>query len=320
MKRWILHCPNPIDGSSFYRGYGPFGRLTKDTDIVVEAVPEYSWPVFSFFHGLIMQRPSTEMEWKIASSAKMNGLPVVLDFDDNIFAVPEWHPNYALREERNKWTASIAKMADVIMVSTKELARVFRRLNKKTVVVPNAMPYGKWPERQEPVKHIMWRGNTKAQDDFKGGFLEGLDQALKQHEGWGLSFLGQPPDRVREALPGAHYIPTVDVVAFYRFMASVRPDILIVPREDSPFNRARSNGGWLEATYAGAAVLAPDWEEWRRPGITNYKDARDFGKKLSQLMQRDVSPLVAESRAYIDQHLQLAHVNKQREEILRSLS
>jgi hypothetical protein len=44
----------------------------------------------------------------------------------------------------------------------------------------------------------------------------------------------------------------------------------MVPLHVSDFNRAKSNIGWIEAVHAGAITVAPDFQEWRRPGVINY--------------------------------------------------
>ena len=72
-------------------------------------------------------------------------------------------------------------------------------------------------------------------------------------------------------------------------------------------------------------MLAPDWEEWRRPGIVNYSNASDFGAKLARLMDEHTGgiagapPNVALSRAYVREHLGLRLVNKERWSILNKL-
>jgi hypothetical protein len=105
--------------------------------------------------------------------------------------------------------------------------------------------------------------------------------------------------------------------------ARLGPWLHIVPLANNGFNRSKSNLAWLEATAAGAVVLAPALEEWQRPGIVNYKDASDFGNKLSRLMDEfnapGCHPNVTLSRAYIRENLSLRCLNAQRWEILNEL-
>jgi hypothetical protein len=105
----------------------------------------------------------------------------------------------------------------------------------------------------------------------------------------------------------------------------------IVPLRDNAFNRCRSNLAWIEATCAGAVVIAPDWEEWRRPGIMNYTDAEGFRRTLRGVMEQYAMGLVKKtderqehfnvemSRAYIEQHLQLDKVNEARWGIINGM-
>jgi hypothetical protein len=87
---------------------------------------------------------------------------------------------------------------------------------------------------------------------------------------------------------------------------------------------------WIEATAAGAIVLAPgpgkasQWEEWQRPGIVHYHNREEFGSKLREVMTSytnagNFSGHVAASRKYLQQELMLGQVNQLRWEILNEL-
>ena len=61
--------------------------------------------------------------------------------------------------------------------------------------------------------------------------------------------------------------------------------LAVVPLKDNLFNHAKSNLAWIEATCAGAMTLAPDWPEWRRPGVSNYESPLNFKKLLRERLE-----------------------------------
>jgi hypothetical protein len=54
----------------------------------------------------------------------------------------------------------------------------------------------------------------------------------------------------------------------------IRPHFVVVPLQDNPFNRAKSNIAELEAQAAGAIAIVPDWEEWR--SVVRYKATEEM--------------------------------------------
>ena len=65
-------------------------------------------------------------------------------------------------------------------------------------------------------------------------------------------------------------------------MHFISPKYSVFPLVDTPFNRAKSNIAYLEAIMCGAIIVAPDWQEWRHPGVINYTD--DFKEKVGYMV------------------------------------
>jgi hypothetical protein len=79
--------------------------------------------------------------------------------------------------------------------------------------------------------------------------------------------------------------------------------------------------------YVGAATIAPDWEEWDRPGIVPYSpDRKDLAEVLNGALAAfgtngdQPHPGVIEGREYIDRHLRLPHLNGMRWRVLNALA
>jgi hypothetical protein len=114
----------------------------------------------------------------------------------------------------------------------------------------------------------------------------------------------------------------VDIVDYHAILARMMPRIVVVPLSDSVFNHGKSNIAWIEATFAGGVCLAPDWPEWHRPGVVNYKDRDEFFAKLIELMAWSDEQIDANwklSRDYIEKQLTIKTTNAQRSAIIDDL-
>ena len=160
---------------------------------------------------------------------------------------------------------------------------------------------------------------------------------LPQYSNWKFHFSGAPTWEVDQAIrkDALEVSPAFGPTMFPPMFALFAPWVHVVPLADSRFNRAKSMIAWIEATCAGAVVLAPDWEEWQRPGVVHYRDAEEFCNKLKVLMHQfgktedtkgrdpergEVHPHAGISRYYIENHLMLDTVNERRWAILNTLA
>ena len=121
----------------------------------------------------------------------------------------------------------------------------------------------------------------------------------------------------------AIYSPYMDKNAYFRYLSQIEGSISIVPlshrKSELNFNKSKSNIAWLEATYAGMVSLAPNWPEWRKPGIINYIDDLDFKEKLTAMIEGkyDLESLHKLSWQYICSELTLDKTNQQRLSVIR---
>ncbi len=137
-------------------------------------------------------------------------------------------------------------------------------------------------------------------------------------------FQGYNPYFITERMPEHKALTNthIPIDTYFRHIHSaIRPSLCIVPLWDSPFNKAKSNIAALEAAFAGAPALVPDWAEWKLPGSIRYSSVEDFEKKLDDALS---NPDVLKEKAketwdYVSTHLMLKQVNQQRAAILREL-
>ncbi len=154
---------------------------------------------------------------------------------------------------------------------------------------------------------------------------------LPQFSKWEWWFMGEMSPYVAAQVKAA--IPAPNLRADYKdflhqymgALVSLAPWLVIVPLADTLFNRSKSNLAWIEATTAGALTLAPDWEEWRRPGMVTYKDAEQFAGLLYRCVDEfdqavNVHPnCEAFSRPCVRNNLLLDRVNEARWDIVNEL-
>lgn len=329
--------PNPKDATSFYRGIGPLTSLRKipvrgeSVNIIIP--DQVNWATLKMCDAVFMQRPYHKEHLTAARLAKDWNKPLWVDYDDFLLGVPDDNPAFETyaSDETKKRIVDIVAMADVVTVSTQALKDLFRGpksgrpFNKRIYVVPNAFDDDAFRGAPEPKAHnlICWRGTNTHQRDL-AEVSEHFVRLSRTKEDWLWSFVGWNPWFATGHMPhkSTKYIAALPVEDYYAYMRLTRPAIQIVPLSDSPFNRSKSSIAWIESTYAGAAVLAPDWEEWRKPGVTTYKDIDDFGVQLEALMNlgpEGRKQANQASWAHIQERLKLSQVNKLRAQVLAGL-
>lgn len=324
MKTLLVHAPGNFDGTSFYRALGPFAGLRSLPGWRLERMPTtVYWTDIAWSDALFLQRPVAKSDVDLALMAKDLGKKVWLDYDDDLFAVPRSNPYYRDAQRSYARIKQLLALADVVTVSTPALGKALAAHTRSApVVVPNA-----WddsflrafaPDR-ELNKIVFWRGSNTHNEDLESHLPE-IAEIARRHPDWKWHFVGDPYWRVTEILqPGTFAIDGArDVVEYLKSLETFRPGIAIVPLKDNAFNRSKSNVAWLESTYMGTAVVAPDWPEWQRPGISTYKPG-----ELADAFDRaahDYAQNVRSSRQYVETNLLLSHVNRLRAEILEALT
>jgi hypothetical protein len=355
LKTLACYIPSQYDATSLYRARGPLETLARRMggNLRLQINPDASWASMKSCDAIFMQRCHLDHHQQIVDLAVDHRKPVWADYDDDLFTVPPSNPTYPIYGNpkiQANVTGILAK-CDVLSVSTHMLAAKFGAILKsfagidhkirgakldptKIVVVPNAYdteilePITMLTKRPEPRKMVVWRGSGTHDKDLMT-FTAPMAEVIASHLDWNFNFVGSPFWWTIEqlgAIPGIKpntitVAPPIDPIQFFIFLREVRPALMIVPLDDCPFNRAKSNIAWVEATHAGAVTLAPDWEEWRRPGIINYKDRADFGRLMGEFLDGkiDADAHWFQSRDFIVQNLTLTKVNHLRELILRNL-
>lgn len=329
MRILVFH-PLENDGTSFYRAYGPLSALQrKHNDIHLTNAKHHdiSWDFLRQFDVLFMQRPASRYHFDFAELAKRYGIPVWLDWDDHYLAIPEDNPRKKLYTEYHvDQVREVAKIADAITVSTEPLSEVFSQFNENVFVIPNAHDFDLLSDNDMRVfsgtsKVILWRGSDTHQGDFDH-FKEPLIELMNETTDYVWAFFGHCPKWAIDVLPSnrIRLYGYDGVVEYIRRMAEVNPRLVYIPLVDNEFNRARSNIGWIEATYAGAVTLMPNnmptWKDL--PGFY-YNDAGDFKEKFLHALENASDEIQGEAAQKLLTSFRLEKVNELRRQLLGDL-
>lgn len=346
MKTLLAFAPAYTDATSFYRAFGPLGELKKQyPEINIIRGEEVNWATLSMVDAIYLQRPFNQTHVQIVEMARSNGKKVWIDYDDDLYSVPLGNRAYKLyvnQATQNNITSLVAK-ADFISVSTHQLKRKLSEIinkiqdkkipdavtnTEKIVVVPNAYNPNFCKYRKEITsqrKILTWRGSDTHDKDLLV-YTAAMKQAFATNLTWTMNLIGQPFWYTIEqigSIPGIKnenliVTPALDPAEYWKMIYLSNPSLVFVPLWDCPFNRSKSNIAWIEGAHAGAGCLAPDWEEWRRPGIINYKDPKDFFEKMTSVLKGEINTmkLYEDAWQYILENLTLEKVNPLRKKIL----
>lgn len=330
MIRIAAHIPGLHDATCYYRAATPFAHLRKkmEADIEFDVIKEWSGPALMQYDVAFFQRPSTSQELEAIRIAKRLGLPVIVDYDDLLFDIPADNPAYRAYMNRatQETIITIMREASCIWVSTPELKRCIQikgaSLNDRVFVVPNALDDIHLVARQRamppPLKArqpaVVWRGSPTHERDVME-FAPEIGDVAASNLKTSFVFVGYNPWFLTERMAGSQAVLSgaLPVGEFMEFLYATASRIGMVPLHDSRFNRCKSNIAWLEMTWSGGVVLAPDWEEWRQPGIVTYRSADDFKAGLKLLVEMEPEKLAemhAQSWAHIQKNFMLSNTNK----------
>jgi hypothetical protein len=332
MERTLgIYSPNPLDATSFYRGFGPMGHLRRwMPHVFFRQLDKFSEPSLGFCDAVFMQRPFTAEHVNAAEMTRAEGLPLWIDYDDDLFSVPLSNPTNRIYSDPNRQrnVAKLVQIAEVVTVSTQALKEKLDPLreaaSKETrlgarmpcLVIPNAINEQGFPRPQlfaERPQLVLWRGSSTHDEDL-AAFTQAIALVMGKFPKWTFNFVGKPFWMTINKLPQDRLIvtPSMTTREYFQFLAAVQPAVMIAPLVKSPFNLAKSNIAWLEASWAGAACLAPCWPEWQRPGMVKYNSPSQFAAQLEDMLSGKirVQEKAKESWSFIEENLQLCKTNK----------
>lgn len=315
----------PGGGCSLYRGIGVLSKLNKlQPDISSEYITGVGWHTLADGDILFLTRPVTDNYKQSIELAKNFGVKVWIDYDDCMAEIPPDNPareGYA-RPSIQKNIKDCMELADVVTVTTQALKDYYSKIRKDIIVIENAFnDYNFKFERIEKTKMIVnWRGSNTHRGDLLS-VSKAIIETAQKHNNWVWSFLGNDTWYITDHIMKKLKYKEMETVKYFHYIRQLTPAIQLVPLVFNVFNECKSNIGFQEATYSGAATVAPDMPEFRMPGISTYVDEKEFQEKLEKLIIdiRFRDEEYNKSYEYIKKNLMLSQVNKKRIEVIKQL-
>jgi hypothetical protein len=170
-------------------------------------------------------------------------------------------------------------------------------------------------EPQNGVNIVLWRGSSTHQGDMMA-----YRDAFQEFDNIEYHFWGMAPDlfvgkQYGGHLESWHYKPTEQgIPRYFQNLSLLKPNYLVVPLEDTVFNRCKSKIAWLEATRAGAVCLASALPEFNKRGVFKFLGSEFLRRTFDEIDSNEISiqKFYLESVANIQENYLLSKINHQR--------
>ena len=268
-KTKILVVDSPdVDGVVFWRNLLPLCQMAKDyADLEFKFVSEEA-KLYDLLSAdvAIFFRPVKEktLNFIRTCKAKMIGLKVIIDLDDNLWRLPPGHPSELDYLKHQDSLNSIYAIADAVWCSTEPLLPYADAMDGRGFVIPNAIRLNMLPDRPARFTgRICWRGGSSQIDDITAPHaIEFYNENKALFSEW--VFWGYWPREYH--VPGCKAIPRMDLINYMNALPNSGINAMWKPLVDNEFNDAKSNIAFLEATMAGGVCFTnyafkPGWEK-----------------------------------------------------------
>jgi len=244
---------------------------------------------------IVMQRPFEKARKDIFNALKEAGKKIVFDNDDSYKVNDQMKLGETLEAVSNSIDWFIEN-SDLVTTTTEFLAEEYRKLNPNVVVLPNMIDPADWdtPKRNKGDKvRIGLVGSTLMNKDFES-IIPTL-KVLSEQDNIELVILGMPKSDMYKqensfwSTLNVEINPPVPVYEYADAVNDLKLDIMLIPREDTYFNRCKSNLKFLEASMLEIPVIAQGFIDGLSPYQVNKDDAKhmiivtDNNKWLSEI-------------------------------------
>lgn len=339
-KKILLATKNQADTTSFLRAWGPFTATEMKPYATPFRYPDSfewvaDWTRYVEVDVVYLHRPADGQSLHILERAKLMGIPVWCDMDDDLQNITTENPVYAnyATDSVRKCIDHCIREADVLTVGGKSHAERLREQYKREVIlIPNTLDdrlvsikkeWGANKYKRKPVKDLVsWRGSRSHDIDLVE-FKEEILELIKNTQSADWIFMGHmPPIQELKEFNNVRFSSEQNLFEFYNFMAACNAEIQIIPLIENEFNRVKSNLAWQDGTVAGSACLCPNFGEYKDiPGMWHYSNKYEFRQGFKELKNNPelCKEMVKKSWVWIMDNILLSKVNKLRIEILKNI-
>ena len=193
-------------------------------------------------------------------------VPVIYDLDDLLTEIPRTSPCRKLGRYCGPHILDTIRRADMVTVSTENLAQYYADLNPRIRVLPNLVdPRLFLPVRRSPrpFVRILYSGTPTHEQDLRG--IEVALLELKQRFGERLRFCFMGcVTRELAAMPKTELVEMqADYSTYGTMLSHCDADLAIVPLGNHRFNRCKSNIKWLEYSACKIPAVYSDIPPYR---------------------------------------------------------
>ena len=210
---------------------------------------------------------------KIINIARTEQKPVIFEFDDLLFCLPDNHPD---RQNPAHGTSLLPMLqllmeANLVTVSTPKLREFALNYNDNVVVLPNYFDDTVWQLKPPALKNqedgpltIGYMGGSSHKSDVEylvPVFLELLNRYPQkiQFQFWGV----HPPSTLASFAQVKWSLASVnDYIEFAAFFQDQTADIFVAPLVDNPFNQAKSPIKFFEYSALGVPGVFSRFETY----------------------------------------------------------
>lgn len=315
-------------GCAYYRALLPFKTIGEKERIPIFEVKKgaTSTDIEKVFRANVVQfariAPQPSLLGHMQTMKDM-GIKLVLEYDDNIFAVSPYSPHYmdyGVEEFYDEWSGlkiwedgkagfsiernkqrldSVRKACDIVdmvTVTQPHLADVFRQYNDNVVCLPNCVNPVLWqklPLKRDNTDEIrlFWAGGCSHYIDWLH-LVEPLRIVMERYKNVKMVVMGQAFEATLKDLPQdrVEIHPWVHFEAYPMRVSILDPDISLIPLDDNEFNRCKSNIKWVEQSAMGVpsvvSAVSPYFEHYNGKNMVAVDNTDDaWIKGISTLIE-----------------------------------
>ena len=268
----VVFIAGAIDGCAFWRMLMP-SRVTPNATYSEGLGP--AAPLGPDVRAVVVQRQSEPLNFIAIQQARLRGIRVIIDLDDDLWSLPDYHPMQQKIRIMLPWVDRCLGVADLITVSTPPLARVVEGRGFGPVrVIENAIDldlFGRVAPVAEREKVVIgWPASAYHQRDGDLA-LKALVSVLRALPYVHCEFTGELPAAIRGAIAEGWldpariaHTPGISMSEYPAWLSRRDWDLMVAPLVDNDFNRSKSFLKFLEAGALQIPCLATDVDEYRR--------------------------------------------------------
>ena len=261
---------NEHDSTSFYRAWGVWNQIRKKVNLPIQLFKErgFGWNTVGFYDIVFFHRPNNQDHLNAITVARKNGIPVWVDFDDDLINIQSHNPAYGAFKDKANTIKEICSLSDVVTVSTEGLRqnymKAFGTNGGNIEVIENFVAYENLPfcvPQKKAKFRILWRGSNTHEMDWithRDAFLE----FLKDKKNVKFINIGDMPLSIKKDIEKHCEVESVwgrRLIDYLLWLRTGVADLLFVPLEDNLFNQAKSDCACQEGLIGGMDSVAPEW-------------------------------------------------------------